>query len=225
MSEEVKYLDKDGVERFLRRLGGEWLKDYGENNYKHVVWRTYLDGAVVDEVLEEDQLDSISGWKYQSEDIDTVVALDGAVSGNSAAYTFYCCTKLSKAFLSDLDTSSLTDASCMFDCCTSLEGITGELDFSGITSYTTYFTDYAFRNCTSLTSVYIKGLRTSLNLSYCPLTVECAAYLLENLGDIYNSSYATITFDADMQDEYEADGDFETYSLIAETNGWTITYA
>lgn len=36
MSEEVKYLDKDGAERFLRRLGGEWLKQYGDEHYNDV---------------------------------------------------------------------------------------------------------------------------------------------------------------------------------------------
>lgn len=102
-----------------------------------------------------------------------------------------------------------------FQGCKSLRRINGVLDFGGTGDYLN-----VFNGCTSLEEVRIKGLKASLDLSYCAnLSMESVRYLLENVQEVRSQRI-------DLNRALLAANE-ETLGDLGDTasgKGWTIGY-
>lgn len=98
--------------------------------------------------------------------------------------------------------------------CHKLRNIRNILDISLISAVSS-----AFSNCKALTTVFIKGVKTSLSFADSPLSEESATYLLQNAD---STAQFTVTFRADRQALYEANADFMT--ALNEKPNITILY-
>ena len=93
-------------------------------------------------------------------------------SVTNMSHMFYCCSRLKTLDLSGLDTSSVTDMSYMFFGCESLT----ELNLSGFDTSSVTNMDHMFRGCSSLTELDLSSFDTS--------SVTNMNYMLANLSNL-----------------------------------------
>lgn len=127
---------------------------------------------------------------------------------------FYYCISLKKA---KLKLGVITDAQGMFNNCSNLEEIDGEIVFGDMP-----LDNYAmsvFHYCTLLRSFKIKGLSTSFDIRYCPsINKESILYLFNNAKT--GVSGKTITLHADVYNQLTTDE-----IAIATEKGFTVAKA
>lgn len=118
------------------------------------------------------------------------------VSGIKNYYRFaYGATELVTINMTGCDTSAMTSASGMFNNCTKLTTIIGELDASNLTSgfYPGSSTN-PFYNCTSLETLYLKNIykditvtdasKFSIDLGVTKVKDECLVYIIDQLPNL-----------------------------------------
>ena len=102
--------------------------------------------------------------------------------------------------LSDWDTSHVYDMRSMFDNCSYLVEIKGEIDFSNATSVAHMFT-----SCSNLEILYLKNIfkncnmtnnnNWSIDLGKTKVKNECLIYIINELPDLYNDKGLTSTYE------------------------------
>ena len=110
-----------------------------------------------------------------------------------------------------MDTSKVIDMWGMFYGCSSLTSVP-EMDVSNVTGM-----DYMFDGCSSLTDLGgFAGLKSNLDLYYCPLTHDSIMNVINKAADV-TASPATLTLWSDnlakLSDEEKA---------VATNKGWTL---
>lgn len=127
---------------------------------------------------------------------------------------FYYCISLKKA---KLKLGVITDAQGMFNNCSNLEEVEGEIIFGDMPSDN--YAMYVFHYCTLLRSFKIKGLSTSFDIRYCPsINKESILYLFNNAKT--GVSGKTITLHADVFNQLTTDE-----VAIATEKGFTVASA
>lgn len=106
-------------------------------------------------LLDTSKVTDMSSMFYGCSNLETIPALDMSLT-TVANLMFSNCTNLT--YVPKLNTKKLANASSMFYNCVNLHTVE-ELDFSN------YNGGDVFTNCTSLTNVYIKNIKTSLTLN------------------------------------------------------------
>ncbi|BDF34311.1 hypothetical protein CE91St62_23760 [Lachnospiraceae bacterium] len=89
-------------------------------------------------------------WRASRDNITTATVVDDGIRPKSTAYWFYCCKNMTSCDLSKLDISKVTDASYMFDFCSSITTL-GDLsgwDVSKVTDASSMFS-----GCSSITTL------------------------------------------------------------------------
>ena len=95
-------------------------------------------------------------WRDSSSSI-TSAKIEGQIAVSTAEYMFFFCSSLETMDLSGLDTSRVTDMSCMFQRCLNLKS----LDLSGLDTSRVTDMSCMFDGCSSLESLDLSGLDTS----------------------------------------------------------------
>lgn len=129
---------------------------------------------------------------------------------------FFDCPLLTTLDLSNFDTSNAADMRGMFAYCNSLKSLDiSNFDFSKIKPYCT---SGMFTNCASLIDLkFGKNLKTSLDLSDCPLSYESALSVINGLAQVINGK--SIYFSEEVYDQLST----EDIQKAKEKN-WIITF-
>lgn len=121
------------------------------------------------------------------------------------------CSNTTEIDLTNNEFGSLTHANGVFSYCTNLIEIKGILDFTSV-MYTSNF----ITGSTKLQKIFIKNLKTTLDLSSAPnLAYDCLIYLINNLQEVATTKTLTLgaTNLAKLTDEEKA---------IATNKNWTL---
>ena len=102
--------------------------------------------------------------------------------------------------------SKVTNTYYMFYNCKKLTEF--RMDMSLVTS-----ADNMFKGCTSLSDLYISNLKTSTDISDCPLTDDSAHFIFFNLQDVTDK---TLTVSSSLKH-------VDIYADLAKSRGWTVT--
>lgn len=168
-----------------------------------------------------EELPAIDGWSRitaMDQAFSGCASLKRAIIGSATSVasmnnTFSSCRELEVV---DLTTSAkLGILVGTFSSCGKLREINGVLDLSGCNS-----TYAAFSNCSSLSEVRIKGLKTDIDLSACgKLSVESVRYLVENAQNVTGKRIDLSRALLDANEETLGDlGD------TASDKGWSFNY-
>ena len=102
--------------------------------------------------------------------------------------------------------SKVTNTYYMFYNCNELTEF--RMDMSLVTS-----AENMFKGCTSLSDLYISNLKTSIDISDCPLTDDSAHFIFFNLQDVTDK---TLTVSSSLKH-------VDIYADLAKSRGWTVT--
>lgn len=115
--------------------------------------------------------------------------------------------------LGNLGTPSVCDF--IFNGCTKLQRVDGVIDLSSSSGHNS-----AFRNCTSLAEIRIKGVAQNVNLQWSSnLSLESVRYLVDNAQSV---SGKIITLHRALLEAYESE--LTEIGDTASDKGWTINY-
>ena len=151
---------------------------------------------------------NISGWDFQKSDkLDYFIAaaefntVNMANCNTSTITSFdhfsYYNSKLISIDMTGCDTSLATDMNYMFNNCSKLTTITGELDASRLSNgFYPGSSSNPFYKCASLETLYLKNIykyvgvtnvaKFSINLSETKVKDECLIYIINELPDLIN---------------------------------------
>ena len=89
-------------------------------------------------------------WRASRDNITTATVVDDGIRPKSTAYWFYCCMNMTSCDLSKLDITKVTDASSMFDFCSSITTL-GDLSGWDVSKMTKMGS--MFSGCSSITTL------------------------------------------------------------------------
>lgn len=142
------------------------------------------------------------------------VTIGAAPKATNAQQIFYGCPNLKDVSIA-ISGGLLTDFGYAFFNCTTLQRVTGVIDFTNATSV-----HGSFQGCSSLEEVRVKGLKVDLDLSACAsLSVESVKYLVDNLQQVTGKSITLASaWQTAHQDEARA------YAQKATAKGFALTF-
>lgn len=115
--------------------------------------------------------------------------------------------------LGNLGTPSVCDF--IFNGCVKLQRVEGVIDLSSSSGHNS-----AFRNCSSLVEILIKGVAQNVNLQWsAELSMESVKYLIDNARSVAGK---TITLHSALLERYESE--LTKLGEDASRKGWTINY-
>ena len=129
---------------------------------------------------------SVLAWLEETnEAFDLYIGSDGViVAGESCYYMFSGCGKLKAiSFNNNFDTSRVTDMTCMFGFCTSLE----ELDVSGFDTSKVINMQKMFSECTHLKKLDVNGFDTSQVINMMCMFSNCSRLTSLNVSNFDTS--------------------------------------
>lgn len=142
------------------------------------------------------------------------VTIGAAPKATNAQQIFYGCPNLKDVSIA-ISGGLLTDFGYAFFKCTTLQRVTGVIDFTNATSV-----HGSFQGCSSLEEVRIKGLKVDLDLSDCVrLSMDSVRYLVDNLQQ---STGKTISLAGAWQTAHTAEA--REYAQKATAKGFALTF-
>lgn len=142
------------------------------------------------------------------------VTIGAAPKATNAQQIFSGCPNLKDVSIA-ISGGLLTDFGYAFFNCTTLQRVTGVIDFTNATSV-----HGSFQGCSSLEEVRIKGLKVDLDLSDCVrLSMDSVRYLVDNLQQ---STGKTISLAGAWQTAHTAEA--REYAQKATAKGFALTF-
>lgn len=142
------------------------------------------------------------------------VTIGAAPKATNASQVFSGCSSLKDVSIG-LSGGLLTNFDYAFFNCTTLQRVTGVIDFTNATSV-----HGSFQGCDSLEEVRVKGLKVDLDLAACgKLSVESVKYLVDNLQQ---ATGKTITLPRAWQQKHTAEA--REYAKITAQKGFSLSF-